>query len=151
MRSKCANDLNALESFDRVVDIDPIVIPNCSMLPEPNAGQAPECFLNITVPDFENYKSKFLRCSICEVISEPDNNVVVWPVWFGWTSFLWVRSKFSFVHIHTSVLTTPADIANLAITQDVLAIIQDVLAIIQDVLAIIQDILANFTPANGFK
>ena len=66
----CANDLNALQSFFRVVNIDPIVIPNCTMLPEPNAGQAPECFLPTTVPDFQNYGSTFLGCSMHEVISE---------------------------------------------------------------------------------
>ena len=63
MKSVCTNDLETLENFNPLLNIGPIVIPNCSLLPDPNGGQAPECYLPTTTPDFQNYGSEFTGSS----------------------------------------------------------------------------------------
>ena len=47
----CEEDLNNLFSFSNLLRIDPLVIPDCSTLPEANGGDTPECYTPVSSPN----------------------------------------------------------------------------------------------------
>ena len=47
----CQDDLDDLLNFDRLLDISPLVLPDCARLPDPNGGDSPECYMPITSPN----------------------------------------------------------------------------------------------------
>ena len=60
IHAACDNDLERISDFGTLLDIDPVIIPmDCSTLPEPNGGEAPECWQPINQPDFSKFGGEF--------------------------------------------------------------------------------------------